>query len=234
VLAAVHTCRREWQPAKDEFTRALRLEPDETRYHPWYAAFLMATGKESEALELVARRAEERPGDPFAHAIWGLFAYVAREFDTAEALLSEAVSKNPRNWVACFAYACLRLQQEKTDGQAARLVLKAHETLSMDVFPGLRFLCLRAVSPPDEETLDFEIGLIAKSDSENDYWSPLQHALGQIAYGEHDEALASLSEAFNERSPFMAWLHLWPLLDPLRGDKRFTRLLTRMKLPHVN
>jgi hypothetical protein len=32
----------------------------------------------------------------------------------------------------------------------------------------------------------------------------------------------------------MAWLHLWPFLDPLRADKRFERLVTRMGLPHVN
>jgi hypothetical protein len=103
--------------------------------------------------------------------------------------------------------------------------------LNMDVFPGLRILTLRQSSPRDEEALKQEIECIADTMNTHDYYSPLQTALGQMAYAENKEALESLSEAFNDRNPYMVWLHLWPFLDPLRNDKKFQRLVTRMRLP---
>jgi tetratricopeptide (TPR) repeat protein len=230
-LAVVHVCRREWNPAREEFDKALRINAAETRYHPWYAAFLMAIGKTKEALILVADRAEERPEDPFAHAIWGLFAYVARDFDTARLLLDEALSKNPDNWVACFASACVRLHSGDTDGVGERLVMRAHEQLHTEVFPGLYVLCLRTPTVRDKQSLDQELNSIAAHVQTSEYWSPLQTALGQMAFNEKEAALESLAEAFNDCTPYMAWMHLWPFLDPLRGEKKFQRLVGRMRLP---
>jgi len=120
---------------------------------------------------------------------------------------------------------------EKSDGLGERLVTRAHDLLNMDVFPGLRVLSLRQSSPMDEEALNQEIECIADTMNNHDYYSPLQTALGQMAYAENDRALESLAEAFKDRDPYMAWLHLWPFLDPLRGDKRFQRLVGRMRLP---
>jgi tetratricopeptide (TPR) repeat protein len=231
-LASVHVCRREWSKAQDAFAVALRINPKDTRYHPWYAAFLMALGKKKEALTLVSDRAEERPGDPFALAIWGLFAYVARDFDDARSLLEEALAKNPKDWVACFASACLRLDgNTPDDGTGERLITRAHNLLEMDVLPGLRVLSLRKQSPPDKESLEEEIQSHALSWQRHEYWSPLQMALGQMAFSENAEALQSLTESFNDCNPYMAWLHLWPFLDPLRTEKKFQRLVARMRLP---
>jgi tetratricopeptide (TPR) repeat protein len=231
-LAAVHVCRRQWKEAQEEFNKALRLNRQETRLHPWYAAYLMAIGKKNEALALVSDRAVDRPEDPFALAIWGLFAYVQRDFATARQLLEKALSRNPKDWVACFASACLRLQGDTPDdGTGERLITRAHDLLEMDVFPGLRVLSLRSQAHPDKEILEEEIQSHAFNWQSHEYWSPFQMALGQIAYGENAEALQSLGEAFNDCNPYMAWLHLWPFLDRLRREKKFQRLVARMRLP---
>jgi tetratricopeptide (TPR) repeat protein len=231
-LAAVHVCRRKWKEAQEEFSKALRINKTETRYHPWYAAFLMAIGRKNQALSLVSDRAEERPEDPFALAIWGLFAYVERDFGTARRILDDALSHNPKDWVACFASACLRLHEDMPDdGAAERLITRAHDLMEMDVFPGLRVIGLRSQAEPDKQALEQEIEVHAFNWRNHEYWSPLQLALGQIAYGENAEAMQSIGEAFNACDPYMAWLHLWPFLDPLRGEKKFQALVKRMRLP---
>ena len=231
-LAAVHVCRRQWKEAQEEFSRALRINSVETRYHPWYAAFLMAVGKKNAALTLVSDRAEERPEDPFALAIWGLFSYAARDYRTARQLLDEALGKNPKDWVACFASACLRLHDDPPDnGIGERLVTRAHDFLEMDVFPSLRVMSLRKQSPHDKKSLNRHMESTALNIELNPYWSPLEMALGEIAFGENTKAIGSLTEAFNDCNPYMAWLHLWPFLDPIRGEKKFQRLLARMGLP---
>jgi len=43
-------------------------------------------------------------------------------------------------------------------------------------------------------------------------------------------ALAALARACDERSNWLAYLKVWPILDPLRGDARFDGLLGQVGL----
>ena len=47
--------------------------------------------------------------------------------------------------------------------------------------------------------------------------------------GDHSQALDWLERAHRERSLWMAWLKIDPLLDPIRGEPRFEMLLEKMK-----
>ena len=67
-------------------------------------------------------------------------------------------------------------------------------------------------------------------DSHIPYWTPLQLALGFIGLEEKESAIAVLTRAVNEGDPLTAWLHLLPLLDPLRDDPAFQVLIKRMNL----
>jgi hypothetical protein len=48
--------------------------------------------------------------------------------------------------------------------------------------------------------------------------------------GEADAAFESLDRALEDRRGWLAYLKVEPLLDPLRGDPRFGRLLEKMRL----
>jgi hypothetical protein len=54
--------------------------------------------------------------------------------------------------------------------------------------------------------------------------------LVQAALGRTDAAFASLERAWQERRGLQAYIKVEPILDPLRGDPRFRRLLERMRL----
>jgi len=52
-----------------------------------------------------------------------------------------------------------------------------------------------------------------------------------VRLGDREQALASLEEAYQERSPVLRYLKMDPRFDPLRSDPRFQDLLRRLHFP---
>jgi len=63
------------------------------------------------------------------------------------------------------------------------------------------------------------------------YVSPYSVALVHAGLGDRDQALAWLDKAYAERSDYMPYLKLEPMLDGLRSDHRFAALVGRVGLP---
>ena len=57
-------------------------------------------------------------------------------------------------------------------------------------------------------------------------------ALMSIALGDKDRAFAYLDESFQDRSEQMLYLGVEPLVDPLRSDPRFDKLMAGVGLKH--
>jgi hypothetical protein len=60
------------------------------------------------------------------------------------------------------------------------------------------------------------------------YVNPLFLAEIHASLAETDLAFESLERAASDRTVWMAGLNLWPELDPLRSDRRFTALVRRI------
>ncbi len=52
-----------------------------------------------------------------------------------------------------------------------------------------------------------------------------------IALGDKDDAFKWLEQSYQERSVWLVWLKMDPMLDPLRDDPRFKDLLKRLRFP---
>ena len=64
------------------------------------------------------------------------------------------------------------------------------------------------------------------------YVSSYYFAMIYLGLNDTDEAFASLERACEERSGFMAFIKVEPMLDPLRSDPRFAALEQRIGLTH--
>jgi Flp pilus assembly protein TadD len=59
---------------------------------------------------------------------------------------------------------------------------------------------------------------------------PVEYAaMIHIALGEHDRALAMLEQVLEQRSSSMIYLRQEPMVDPLRADPRFERILAAVE-----
>jgi hypothetical protein len=66
--------------------------------------------------------------------------------------------------------------------------------------------------------------------AQTEYVSPVAFVTVHIALGNIDDALGWLQKAHEERRGWLAYLNVEPLLDPLRDNRRFKRLLLTMQL----
>jgi hypothetical protein len=71
-------------------------------------------------------------------------------------------------------------------------------------------------------------GLVERS--KRGEFGPFTLAVAYIGLGETDRAIEALHRAIDERDIFMPEIFFDPLLDPLRGDPRFARVVQRMGL----
>jgi hypothetical protein len=60
--------------------------------------------------------------------------------------------------------------------------------------------------------------------------TPVAFAMMHAGLGETDRAFEWLDRAMEERRGWLAYLKVEPLLDPLRVDPRFMRLMQKMRL----
>ncbi len=63
-----------------------------------------------------------------------------------------------------------------------------------------------------------------------EYIPPFSMALISIGLGDHEGASSWLTKAYQDRSQFLIFAKVDPLLDSERSNQRFTDLLTRMSL----
>ena len=245
-LAAVHCCRFAWDEADGAFRAALAIAPDEAGGHFWYVAFLLAAGRVEEARQAVSLRMRTRPGDPHTRTIRALLLYVMRQYKEAYDELSLHAASWERvgdglayasgdeiligdNWLVEVLMACLSLALNvRSSWRYAEAATTHSEVGAMN---GLIVAAYSATGNIHPQFREKAMALLEKMEAQSEHQGPLSLALAYMGIGRTQDAIEKLRAACDEGNPFMAWLHLWPVFDPLRGDGKFRALLRRMKLP---
>lgn len=226
-LGAIHAFRREWKLADSEFIEALRIDWNGTCDHGAYGVYLLARGRYADLHKLIHKYSGEYEEDVTFAGRCALYSYLMREYDAAERYLLGNLQMNENLWLihlmlALVYMACNRVPE-------ALLHVRLIAPLSgADLWPGLHILCLARAGYEDDANnrwSEFE------EMSKKQYVPCLQLALAQMAVSEPLKAIHWLRRAANEFDPFMTWLHLWPILDPLRQYDEFKTLIGELRLP---
>jgi TolB-like protein/tetratricopeptide (TPR) repeat protein len=217
-----------WNDAKRSFDRAIALDSANVTAHQWYGLYLAAMGDTAGA-KMHARTV--RKIEPKAPAALGAVAriyYLTGEPDSAIVLYRAALSQDSTFYVARVGIGLSYLAKGRP-ADAERELRKAM-TLSRAaraVVP-LLLAYTAAVAGRHAEARDALARL--RPSAELGVIPPEFVALVHIGLGERDAAMAWLERARTRRSEIVAYLKVEPLVDPLRADPRFVRMLRELGL----
>ena len=218
----------DWRAARQSFERAIALDPANVTAHQWYGLYLAAMGDHDGAKRLGRTVRELEPKAPAALSAVARIHYLAGEPDSAIMLYQAALTQDSMFYVARIgiglSYTVLgRIQEAEKVFRSAMTSSPAART----IVP-LLLAYAAAVAGHAREARQSLARL--RSQATVDATPPEYVALVYIGLGEPDSALAWLERARARRSSIVAYLKVDPLVDPLRTDPRFIRMLRELGL----
>src|SRR3989454_286554 len=217
----------DWDGAAREFKRAITLDPRYPTAHQWFAFYLAAMGRLDEALVAGHTALELDPASVSIRRSVGWLYLYARRYDQARYHLSRAIAMNP---TAAETYRVLALAFAQ-QGQWAEAERATREGMALAAagpytMATLGYVLARAGRRGGAEEL--LAGLEARG--RLGYVSPVAFATLHLGLERWHDALEWIERAYEERRGWLAYLKVNAIMDPLRGDPRFARLLERMRL----
>lgn len=220
----------DWAFAERTYARAIALDPELPAARLGLARLLSAAGRHAEALQRIQDAEARSPSCPLVVRDSAFVHYRARRYDEAGRRLRdwaalEPSRPDPHHWLALL----LMLRGRKLEAvREARAVYDVAQASGPFV---QRFEAL-APAPAMDYYLRGSIEYLkGRADSQ---WVPRDVvARLRAGLGQHDEALADLEGAADERSPTLLPHLSDPAFDALRSDPRFQALCRRVRLPEA-
>jgi TolB-like protein/Flp pilus assembly protein TadD len=211
--------------AESSFRRALELNPNYSTAHDGYGFFCKATGRFDEAIASCTRALELDPLSLFLTCSVAWAHYFARDFASATVYARKALEMDPdlasAYWILGLALEPLGRLREAIESFQAAAARSGRGPTFLGHLGRAYALAGRGVEA--QMVLD---DLARQSDGR--YVSSYSFALVHLGLGETDAAFAWLERAYEERSGFLAFLGVEPMLDSVRGDERFVDLARRV------
>ena len=228
-LAIVHLFY-EWDlgACDGEFRRALALDPNYTTAHHWYSHCLLPLGRTAESLAESKRALELEPLQLNVGIHLGWHYLYTRQYDEAIEQMRRTLELDPA-FAQGQRYLSWAYLQKGMHPEAIATLRAALNSLGRDPKIEGELGHVLAVAGHRVEALAILEDL--RHLSATRYVSPYSIALVHAGLGERDQALVWLDKAYAERSDYMPYLTLEPMLDGLRSDHRFAALVERVGLP---
>jgi Tfp pilus assembly protein PilF len=216
----------DWEYAKSEelFRKAIDLNPSFADARVSFSALLTGLGRFDEAVAEAKRAQELDPLSVVAGQTLGYRLYYAKQYDRALLQFRRTLELDPRSFPAIQGVAQCHWEQGDRQRAVAESERAVQESGGNAWVLGWRGFALAAsgnAAGAQRAQLDLEAGAKGR------YVSPVYPAMVAVGLGQHDLAIALLERAYEDRSPWMLFLAVEPLFQPLRRDPRFLDLLRR-------
>ena len=219
----------DWQGSEAEFRRALQLNPGYTNAHHWYAHFLLASGRQEEALVESRRALDLDQLSPIINVHLAWHYIYTRQYDRALDQLDKTLELDPNyslaNWYLGWVY-----EQQGKYPEALQSMRKAQELLQSNTALVADIGHVYAMSG-DTKAASKVLAQLREA-SKRTYVNAFEIALIYLALGKRSEALQWLDTAYRERSDMLIYLNADPRLDGIRSDPRFVELAQRVGPSH--
>jgi tetratricopeptide (TPR) repeat protein len=220
--------------AKQEFERALELNPSYAMGRCWYAHFYLtwACGDFEHGIAEARHALDSDPLSAYVAMSLGMSLFTAGRLDEAIETCRRATQLDPESFVARWALG-ISLGMSRRFEEAISM-LEASANMS-----GRHSLALTALAgvfgqwgkPAEALALHRE----QMDRASRGYVSPTHLALTADAAGRRDEAIAFARRAWDDREPsFILWARQFPQYRTLHSDPRFAAILREMDSPEEN
>lgn len=217
----------EWEAARQEFRRAIELDPRYATAHQWYAFWLAARGQLDDAVSEGHAALELDPASVSIRRTMGWLYFYARRYDQARYHLARAIAMNPTAEES-YRVLGLTLGHEGQWAEAERVLREAITLWGAGAYSiaALGWVLARSGQRGEAERLLEQL----TAEGKRGYVSPVAHATLQLGLGNADAALDGIERAHVERRGWVAYLKVNPIFDPVRGHARFAALVQRLGL----
>jgi serine/threonine protein kinase/Tol biopolymer transport system component/tetratricopeptide (TPR) repeat protein len=215
---------RDEKTAEKHFNLAAIRNPGYASAHHWFGLFDSARNRPELAIANLERAQKVDPNSAVIAAALGFVYYNARQFERALRLLLDAARELPKSAVMqeMLTWCHLRTGAFEKALETGRRAVELGEH-SPAALSALAHAEAAAGHPGAAAALRDEIEELAKKR----YVSGYDRASAFLATGQHPEALRCLEQALTDKDWWLCWIGVDPRWDPLRGQRRFQRLLPR-------
>jgi TolB-like protein/DNA-binding winged helix-turn-helix (wHTH) protein/Tfp pilus assembly protein PilF len=216
-----------WVKAESEYKKAIELNPSYSTGHHYYAMFLMAMGRHTEALEEMKRAQKLDPLSPAIVTFIGKAHYYAGNNEEAIRQYRKVLDSDPSFPIArSFLIDSLELAGRFEDA-VAELKIEAAQLGGSSEQAEARVRAYREAGPAGywRESLRQR-----QAGGDLGPGSDLDTASIYARLGDKAEAFSLLDRAYAQRNMWLMNLKVDPRFDNLRSDSRFQSLLDRVGL----
>jgi TolB-like protein/Tfp pilus assembly protein PilF len=210
--------------AEKEFLRAIELNPNYPTAHHWYSRYLRGRGRMEEAFREI-KRAEEL--DPLSLVIINNVAEIhidRGDLNSAVRECQRTIDLDPNFWAAHQTMGIILVKQGRYPealAEAQKSVQLASRSNASLALLGNVYGSLRQRSETDAVIKELEKRYVDKFADGRDL------AIVYAGLDDKEKAFAWLEKAFADRSAFIMFLRLEPLMAPLHSDPRWSALERR-------
>jgi serine/threonine protein kinase/tetratricopeptide (TPR) repeat protein len=211
-----------WTESEKYNLRAIELNPNYAVAHIWYSFTLFTEARFEEGIWHSRRAIELDPMTYHNHhtLAWGL--YFARRFDEAIVQIQSIIERFPAYGLAYFSRSWFLRFTGRHD-EALKDSRRAIELSGDSLFVLLGHAQALAAAGKRSEALETLKEIEARSPAH--YVSYYQVALIYAYLKEKEKTLAALEKAFADGEGWLIWLGVEPVLDFLRDEPRFVKLM---------
>ena len=215
-----------WEEAEREFRRAIELDPRYAPAHQWYAFLLASKGHFDEALIEGHTAQENDPSSVSVRRSLGYCYLYARKYDQGRYHLDRAIAMNPTAEESYRIQGLLLTFQKQYAG--AERVLREALTLASERSTTTKATLAYSLAVAGDDSYARKVAEWLLERHKSEYISSVDLAMVHIALGDKEKALDWVERAIDERRGWAAYLRVHPVVDSLRSEPRFNRLIERM------
>jgi eukaryotic-like serine/threonine-protein kinase len=211
--------------AEEEFKRAIELSPNFANAWDGYGFYFKATGQSEASIRSCRRAQELEPLSLFITLSLAWAYYFARQYDRAMEQGRKALDMDPNFGFAYWHRGMAYIQQKKF----ADAVTALRKAINLSG-PATTFISYLGYANARMGKHREARQMIAQLErvSKRQYVSSYFIAVIYLGLGDLDRTFEWLEKAYEERSGFMAFINVEPMLDALRSDPRFKALAEKI------